>query len=505
MHLPPHWQQAQPSRDPAITEVAAPRPTRRPRGPRLRRTLGVPGLFSSAYGNVGSSIYYALGVTALYALGLTPPVFMVAGVLFALTALVYAEGATMFPEAGGSSSFARHAFNDFVGFVAGWALMLDYVITIAISAFSVPSYLAVFLPVLKTYPVNSFCAIGVVAALAIVNVIGVSESSWINVALSALDLVTQTVIVVIGLLVVFSLSTLIENVHLGVAPTWPNLIYSISISMIAYTGIETVSNLAEEAQNPGRDVPRATVLIVAAVLGLYLLISLIALSAMPVQLVGGQWTTPLGTTFLADPIIGIIRGFPSTVPTSITNALAAWVGILAATILIIATNAGILGLSRLAYSLSEHRDLPPFLGVVHPRFQTPYAAILIFSAVAAALIAPGSLPILADLYSFGAMLAFTFAHLSILALRIRHPDLDRPYRAPLNVRFRGTTITLAAVIGGLGTFATWLVVVVTHVEGRTVGFLWLAIGLAVYVLYRRSIGLGLTESAPDPASRSRSP
>jgi APA family basic amino acid/polyamine antiporter len=467
-------------------------------GPRLRRTLGVPGLFSSAYGNVGSSIYYALGVTALYALGLTPLVFMVAGALFAATAVVYAEGATTFPEAGGSSSFARHAFNDFVGFVAGWALMLDYVITIAISAFSVPSYLAVIFPVLKTYPANSISAIALVAVLAAINVLGVSESAKLNVALSILDLFTEVIVAIVGLLVVFSLSTLVGNVHLGVAPTWSNLIYSISISMIAYTGIETVSNLAEEARDPGRDVPRATVLIVAAVLSLYLLISSIALSAMPVQQVDGKWTTPLGTTYLTDPIIGIIRGFPASVPPLLVMSLTVWVGVLAATILLIATNAGLLGLSRLVYSLSEHQQLPPFLGIVHPRFRTPYVAIVIFSIVAALLIAPGSLPILADLYSFGAMLAFTFAHLSILALRVKQPGLHRPYRAPLNVWVRGVAIPLTAVVGGLGTFATWLVVVLTHVEGRTVGFLWLVVGLLIYVVYRRSIGLGLTESATPP-------
>lgn len=474
-----------------------------PPGPHLRRALGVPEIFSSAYGNVGSSIYYALGVTALYALGLTPLVLMLAGLIFAATALVYAEGATMFPEAGGSSSFARHAFNDLVGFVAGWALTLDYVITAAISAFSVPNYLAVFFPPLKTYPLNSLGGIVLIVLLAAVNVIGVSESAGLNVLLSVLDLITEGVVAIIGLLLVFSPRTLIGNVHLGVAPTWTNLLYGISIAMIAYTGIETISNLAEEARDPGRDLPRATMLIVGAVLGLYLLISAIALSAMPVRLVNGQWTTELGTTYLTDPIIGIIRNFPPQVPGELITILAAWVGVLAATILLIGANAGILGVSRLAYSLSAHRQLPPFLSSVHPRFRTPHRAILIFSAIAALLIAPGSLPILADLYSFGAMLAFTFAHVSIIALRVRRPALPRPYRAPLDVCIRGVAIPLTAVLGGLGTFTTWFVVVVTHVEGRTVGFFWLAIGLIIYLVYRRSIGLGLTASTVDPPRPSR--
>ena len=118
----------------------------------LRRTVGVPGMFGTAYGNVGSSIYYALGLVASHALGLTPLVFIFAGGLFALTAKTYAEGAAMFPEAGGSSSFARHAFNEVASFFAGWALTLDYIITIAISAFFVPHYLGAFFPALRHPP-----------------------------------------------------------------------------------------------------------------------------------------------------------------------------------------------------------------------------------------------------------------------------------------------------------------------------------------------------------------
>src|SRR5689334_25036623 len=93
---------------------------------KLPRTLGASALFATAYGNVGSSIYYALGVTAAFALGLTPLVFVIAGLFFAATAATYAEGTVSFPEAGGSSSFARHAFNEVVSFGAAWAQMLNY-------------------------------------------------------------------------------------------------------------------------------------------------------------------------------------------------------------------------------------------------------------------------------------------------------------------------------------------------------------------------------------------
>ncbi|MBI4302014.1 MAG: APC family permease [Chloroflexi bacterium] len=457
---------------------------------RLRRVLGVPALFSSAYGNVGSSIYYALGVVALYALGLTPLVLMLAAFLFACTALSYAEGTAAIPEAGGSCSFARRAFNDLVGFVAGWTLSLDYIITIAISAFIVPGYLAFFLPALKTWPINSLVGIGVVVALATINVIGVKESARVNIIFAILDLATQGLIVLISLIVLLSPSLLLSNIHWGIAPTWGRLIYGLSIAMIAYTGIETISNLAEETRRPERDIPRSVSLVFGAVLIMYASISLVALSAMPVVQENGVWTTELATRWLEDPIMGIVNHLPSI----LSSILGAWVGLLAATILIIATNAGILGLSRLTYYMGQHRQLPPLLSRIHPRHHTPSTAIIVYSVVAILLIVPGRIGLLADLYSFGAMLAFTFAHLSVIALRIKEPDMSRPYRSPLNVKFRGHDIPLLAVLGGMGTFITWLVVVYTHQIGRSVGLLWLAAGLVIYIFYRRRSHLSLTQS-----------
>src|SRR5215216_4899437 len=157
----------------------------------LRRSVGVPGLFATAYGNVGSSIYYALGLVAAHALGLTPLVFIFAGGLFALTAKTYAEGASMFPEAGGSSSFARHAFNEVVSFFAGWGLSLDYLITVAISAFFVPHYLAAFIPALGHGPWDVVGGALIVAILAALNIRGLGESTKLNIILALTDLLTQ--------------------------------------------------------------------------------------------------------------------------------------------------------------------------------------------------------------------------------------------------------------------------------------------------------------------------
>src|SRR6478735_5526449 len=230
----------------------------------LQRVLGVNALFSTAYGNVGSSIYYALG--------LTPLVFIITGVIFFFTAATYAEATAMYPEAGGSSSFARRAFNEFASFFAAWGQMLNYTITIAISAFFVPHYLGgLFWPALQHSPGDIFFGIFVIGVLSAINIVGVKESAGVNVALAVTDFLTQLLLVLAGLFLVFSPQTLIDNVHLGTAPTWTDFLVAIPIGMIAYTGIETISNMAEEAREERKTVPAAIKRVVIAVFAIYAL------------------------------------------------------------------------------------------------------------------------------------------------------------------------------------------------------------------------------------------
>src|SRR3954467_4632908 len=317
----------------------------------LRRTVGVPGMFATAYGNVGSSIYYALGLVASHALGLTPLVFIFAGGLFALTAKTYAEGAAMFPEAGGSSSFARHAFNEVASFFAGWALSLDYIITIAISAFFVPHYLGAFWPALKHNPGDIIGGAVVIAILAGLNIRGLRESAKLNIFLAVMDLITQVLLVVLGFVLIFNPSRLIAQIHLGSAPSYRELLFALSISMVAYTGIETVSNMAEEARDPDRDVPRTVNYVLMAVLGIFAGISIISIVALPVtQDAHGHYSTLLGTKYESDPVLGIVSALP--LGHVIKRGLSYYVGALAATILVIATNAGLIGISRLSWSLA---------------------------------------------------------------------------------------------------------------------------------------------------------
>ena len=457
----------------------------------LRKSVGVPGLFATAYGNVGSSIYYALGLVAAHALGLTPVVFIFAGGLFALTAKTYAEGASMFPEAGGSSSFARHAFNEAASFFAGWGQSLDYIITVAISAFFVPHYLGAFFPALGHGPGDVIGGGAVIGILALLNIRGLGESTKLNIFLAITDLLTQTALVGIGAALILDPGLLVRQVDLGVAPSYEQLLFALSISMVAYIGIETVSNMAEEARDPVEQVPRTINYVVIAVIGLFVAISIISISALPVtQDASGEFSTALGTTYKDDPVLGIVSALQLS--ETMETVARYYIGVLAATILIIATNAALIGISRLAWSQAEHRQLPPAFSRLHASYRTPWITISFFSVLAMLLLIPGETDFLGNLYAFGAMLSFTTAHLSIISLRLREPDRDRPYRAPWNVSIRGRPVPMTAVLGALGTGAAFASVAVLHDDARLVGTIWMLAGMAMYVVYRRTQGLDLS-------------
>jgi len=465
----------------------------------LRRVLRTTHLFSIAYGDVGSSIYYALGVVVLAASGATPLALGLAGIVFVFTALSYAEGTAMYPESGGSASFARHGFNDFAGFIAGWGLIFGYIVTISISAFAIPSYLGFFWAPLKTSPVMmTTCAMLIVSFLMTINVIGVRESSIMNITLVILDLATQALLIALALMFFFNPQIIIERI-LNYWPSPQDLLFGIAIAAIAFTGLETISQMAEETKRPEVRAPRALIIMTVVVLVVYAGISVSAFSTMT--------PTELATDWAKDPIAGIASKLSQGMNPAELSAqlftveayqilfnwalsglqaiLPVLVAVLAATILLIATNAGLLGISRLAFSLSRFKLVPAIMGRVHPKFKTPYFSIIIFSGLALLLQSPGFFvpnmySHLGGLYAFGSMMSFAIAHASILALRIKEPKRERPFRLGLNIPFMGRDLPLTAILGLLGTVAIWIVVVVLQPYSRWVGTAWIAVGLVVY-------------------------
>ena len=472
--------------------TGARQPGRRRRQQRLERVLGTPALFATAYGNVGSSIYYALGLVAGIALGLTPLVFVISGLIFAATAATYAEGTVRYPEAGGSSSFARHAFNELVSFGAAWAQMLNYIITIAISAFFVPHYLSIFWEPLRENPWDIVGGIAIVVLLVLLNIIGIREAARLNIFLAVIDFATQLLLVIVGFALIFDPHVVFSaNIHWGIAPTWSAFLLAIPVAMIAYTGIETVSNLAEEARDPPRDIPRSISWVAIAVFAIYFTLPLIALSALPVHKTADGYETLLGLPpdqggFENDPVLGLVEHLG--LHGQVLDASKIYVGLLAATILFIATNAGVIGASRITYAMASYRQLPEVFRRLHPRFKTPALSLIVFAGlIPIAVLLPGQTPFLGDMYAFGAMLSFTIAHVSVIALRMHTRNDPEAFKLRPSLRAGGVDWPLFAVFGALGTGIAWLVVIVQKEGPRWAGLGWLVFGLLAYAAYRRLV------------------
>jgi APA family basic amino acid/polyamine antiporter len=452
----------------------------------FQRVLDAPALFSIAYGEIASSIYFALGIVAAYALGLTPLVLLGAGIFFLIVSLSYAEGTAAIPETGGAATFVRRAYNDVFGFLTGWALFLDYLIVIALSAVFMPHYLGTALGVdaLRESPWDLVVAVLVIVGIAAVRLSRRSQLHTAGLAVAGLDLATQLLLVILGLALLFSPDALTQGTSLGTSPSWHDLAFALPLAMLAYTGLETVANLAEETREPGRTLPRSLFSALGLVVVLTVLVGAVGLSAFPA--VDGQ--TALGEEWLKAPLAGIVNALGDSLPAWAAHALRVYVGLTGALVLMMAATTSISGFTRLAFSLGEHRQLPRSFGrlnrrtLVSPQAILSAAAISIVLVISTGLIAD-DIVFLASLYSFGILLAFAAAQLAVIRLRFSEPDLPRPFRAPL----------LAPLVGAPLAIAFWIVAMVTHPAARYAGPAWLVLGAAVYLVVRRHEHAGLFE------------
>jgi APA family basic amino acid/polyamine antiporter len=464
--------------------------------PQLQRVLDAPALASVAYGEIASSIYFALGIIALHALGLTPVVLGAVGLLFLIVALSYAEGTASIRETGGAATFVRVAYNDFAGFLTGWALFLDYLIVIALSALFFPHYLglALGIDVIARHPGD------VIAACVLITAIGVSRLTrrtklyTFGIAVALLDLVTQVLLVILGFALLFSWHALTQGLSLGTSPSWHAIAFAVPLAMLAYTGLETVANLAEEVRRPGRDLPRSLFSAISAVVVIYVLIALVGLSAYPAP----HGTTELGTDWLRAPLMGIVAAVQLHVPHWFGQVLRVYVGLTGALVLLSAATTSISGFGRLAYSLGEHGQLPRVFGRLHRRTLVSPESVVAACGIAIALLVgtaflTNPVSFLASLFSFGVLLAFTAAQLAVVRLRRKQPDLRRPFKVPLNVRVRGVAVPIPSLVGALLTAAVFVDAMVTHIGARYGGPAWLLGGIVVYLLVRRSKGAGFLE------------
>ena len=448
----------------------------------VARGLGAPALFAIVVSTVGASIYFALGVVAGDALGLTPIVFLVAGGFLIVTMWTYVEGNSLHPERGGASTLARYAFNELWSFIAGWAILLDYLIVMAIAAFAIPHYLVAFWGPAGDPGIELAITALAIGFVAWSNIRGGLSRSRLNAAvrIGLVNLVLVVVLIVTGLAVAYEPGEIIDSIDLGSAPQWDDLIFAAVVATVAVTGIDAASGLAGEIRVGRRKLRRFQFASTGVVL--FTLVGLSAVALMAAPAVDG--TTALGEEFIDAPVLGIPAAYE---PAWLSDVLRYSVGVVGALVLLQAMNVNMLGISRLAYALATHRQIPSAVGKLHPRFATPYVTIVIAS-VAAFLLAMGDIEFLAGLFAFGAMLAFAIAHVSVIVMRYREKGRHVAFRIPLSVRVRGGALPLPAVGGALFAMAAWVSVLVLHRGALIAGAAWMASGLLLYVIYRKAQG-----------------
>ena len=464
----------------------------------MKRWLGVPFLYSAASAAVGFSIYFSIGVVADRGLGLTPVIFLLAGLMFALTSLSYVEGGAMLRERGGSATFARHAFNELISFIAGWAILIDYLIVIAAASITVSHYLT---PISGTFgggDVELAVAALVIALAAILNIADVTGRNRQRrlVVLALAELGLQLLVIVVGLLVVLHPDRLTDQLDLFSSPSVKDLVYSLVIATIAYAGIEAASDLAPELEFEPGDLKRVLGVGAIAIPLIYAGIAAVALMAVPVEPTAHGPHTALAGRYIEEPILGVVANYDH----GFLSDFMKWaVMLVAVPVLFWAANGAMLGLSRHVYVLATNRQIPSWAGKLESTYSTPYIAIGIAAVLALALAIPGDIRFLARVYAFGALLAVTIAQISIVRLRVVEPDLERPYRVPWNVRIGSHELPLLSIIGALISGLAWISVFVLHHTAVWVGGGWMLFGLVFYVIYRRYVeGTPLTRRVQVP-------
>lgn len=472
----------------------------------LRHSLGSPILFAVVYTSLASAVFFSLGVVADHAFGLTPVVFLIAAVMFGVTAMTYVEGASLHPEPGGSTVFARYAFNELTSFVAGWAMLLDYVILIAVTAFAATQYLAVFWGPLGHSGEALLLSIAIIAFVVFTSIRGFNWRREYRIGLVVVGaLALELVAIAIGLGQFFDAHKLVSQVHLGTIPTWSGLVFALTVTTIAFTSVESASGMAGEVKAGRGSLRRLIASGTATVVIAYVGVAIVAVTALPLPTA----STP-GHDFTDAPVVDILRVLH---PHLLSQTLVYVISAVAVVTLVAAADSAMLGLSRLAYSLSTNRQIPSGLGRLHPQRSTPYVLILLAGLLAATLVIPESLDFLVGIYAFGAMLAFTIAHLSVVKMRYSEPWSDRPYRTPFSVRLRRSSddpadrrsvdLPLLAVFGAFACSAGWIATMVVHEPARYVGLGWMLAGIVLYVLYRRADETSLLRRVTVPAEALR--
>jgi APA family basic amino acid/polyamine antiporter len=467
----------------------------------LKRDIGIWGSFAMGYADVGADVYVALGVIAAFAGVVSPIAFGIAAITYVCTGLCYAELATAYPVAGGGQFYSLKAFGKIHGFVAGWGLMLDYTIDIALFALATVGYLG-FITNMVTHssllfvsPYYGITAIALILLLLVLNLLGIRYSSKFNELVVLVGLVTVGIFFAVGVPSIIMSGAL--SAWLGQAANafktgifgmpgggYGSFVYAVSLATASYIGIESISQAAEETRHPAHVIPRATKGAIVSVIAVAVTLSLLSVTLTPWQAIAGN---------SQDPAVVIAQYLPY-----IGAWFALWVGIVGAFSCYVSTNTGVIGVSRVTFSMGRLGLLPKGLGRISYRYRTPYITIIIFSLVACLLLVvnlalpgPELLGLVTSLYNFGALVAYMYVNAAAIVLRFKEPE-RKGWKMPLNVavsrKGRRFEVSLVPVAGLISSIVVWLIIVGTHSMGRTIGTIWFIVGIAGYLIYQRFKG-----------------
>lgn len=478
----------------------------------LKRDISWYGSFCMGYADVGADIFIALGLVAFYAAGAAPLAFLIASLTYICTGLAYAELASIYPYAGGAQVYAMKAFNDVTGFIAGWAVMLDYIVCTALFSLAATGYLSFFFPILKTVsipiyilgigfnlPLMGLIACSLVLILLFLNIVGIKESSTFNEILVTIGLLVQSIILIFGFILAFNLSKFLTQIFIfgtdfsfphisyvlsNVSISSQNFVYGVTLAMTSFIGIESIAQAAEETKRPYRWIPRASKLSIISVMVFALGLSTISMGIMPWEDLATAQANPVTKLAMAIPIIG--------------GYIAPIIAIAGFSICYVSANTGIIGASRVVFSMGRFKLLPRWFFNIHPKFRTPHRTIIVFSLLGAAMALVGELHFIADLYNFGALLSYIIVNICLIVLRNKEPEAYRPWKLKgdmiLGFRGRKIIIPIISLIGALSCFVLWLLVIMYHSGGRLLGVIWLFIGLCIYLIFRRKYSLAIIKS-----------
>lgn len=464
----------------------------------LRREVTIWGSFTWGYADVGADVYVALGLVMAAAQGATPLAFLIAGIVYIMVGLLYSELAGAYPIAGGGQYFTLRGLGDFWGLIAGAALMLDYTVDVALFSIASAGYINFFFPQVREFAVDlgPFQNVNLIwmaetlfliFILTLLNIRGIKESSLLNETLGALDMIMETSIIIIGFAFAWRPELFLHQWQTEF-PSLEKLLYGVSIAVISYVGLESVSQAAEETIRPAAVIPRSSLSLIIVVLMFALAFPTVSLGILPWHEIAAREGDPVARLASELPFVGFLAG-PAA-------------AILAATIVLISANTGIMGASRLAYSMAEFGLIGEQLSAVHPRYHTPVRAIVLFSGVAAlqAVFAFFSgrkaMETMANMYAFGAMLAYFLASIAFVALRAKEPYTPRPYKVPLNIKFKNAEIAIPGFLAIIGSGGMLFIVMWTHALARIVGPLWVLAWFIYYVWHRKKNGQPIFQSLP---------